>query len=172
MRAMQEGSDDVDFSRKHNTLNPYEAYKHSMVPGPWVVQYGLPKATEMAIKARQDFVEDMMLQADINMKKAAKATTYRESRKWLRWAHYYFGMAMHPIMDGHSPPHGPWKVYTLTTIPGLDLALLGMHHLEESGPPSRSKMVAMRNEIRKYYRRLVPKKWFNFAVKRQSSRIL
>ena len=133
----QSGSRDVDWSGDAyipETINPYEAYKHGMVPGPWVEKYGLEKATTMAKAAAAEFTAS-------NLSKARKLFASNKGWDNLQGL-YYYGMAMHPIMDAQSPAH-QWQVYSLTGIVGLDLYQAKIHNDIESRLPNRAEMKVM-----------------------------
>jgi RHS repeat-associated protein len=85
----QEGSREIDWSPNSifpETFDPLEAYKHSMVPGPWVDMYGLEKATTMAKAAAAEFTAS----------KLAIAKKYFASKYESHWimGFTYYGMAM------------------------------------------------------------------------------
>ncbi|HEX8720127.1 MAG TPA: RHS repeat-associated core domain-containing protein [Pyrinomonadaceae bacterium] len=167
-RAVQRGSRDVDLFMGviPTTLEPAEAYKHAMVPGPWVNLYGAERATKMAQEAATKFIEDQIADAQKHVKEYREETQSRDyaMSKWYE-AHFSFGRAIHTIMDGHSPAHGPWGVYFFTGSP-TDILFAEIHGRSESGPPTAAQMAAMVADIRSQYHRIVREEQYQKAITR------
>jgi hypothetical protein len=129
------------------TLDPQQAYKHAMVPGPWVDEYGLEKATQMAQAAAAEFTKSMLAKAQESFANAAKQKDPDVRYINISVGLKIFGMAIHPIMDAQSPAHKGWQVYRLTGDVGLDVALAYVHYRTESRQPTRAEMKVMRGQI-------------------------
>ena len=139
------------------TLLPGEAPKHAMVPEGWIAIYGsLEKATLEAREAATEFIESNIALAMGEIKAAEEAKLMSHKILHLEHAHFYFGLAMHPIMDGHSPEHKDFQVYRLTGNLLIDIMSLRAHKQGESRSPTDGEMSIMRAHIQSQYRRVFP----------------
>jgi RHS repeat-associated protein len=165
LHEAQRGSREVDMAGGWfpSTMNPAWAYAHSMVPGHWIIWWGKKKARREAIKAQQAFITKHINKARELMERANKGGHYFQKQAWIKEAHFHFGVAMHPVMDFFSPPHGPWIGFFYTGNIVQDIVDNLAHKHAESGPPSSAQMNKMVTVIRAYYLQILPdgvrKKW-------------
>ena len=167
LKAVQYGSAHVDMWQGAIpiTLIPSEAYKHSMVPGPWVKKYGLTEATERAKTAAENFTFEKFSEARASFTLAERGLIFfGDYRTKVREALFLFGMGIHPLMDGQSPAHKPWQVYSLSGKVALDVALLYIHKRIESRQPTTTEMHIMRDMIRSQFRCVVSPEFYDMAT--------
>ena len=91
-----------------------------MILGPWVEEYGLEKATQMAQEAAAQFTRYWLSEAQKTYNAPSSTGDPKVQRYEIQKALFQFGMAIHTIMDAESPAHKPWQVYSLTGNVGYE----------------------------------------------------
>lgn len=156
--STQRGSNEVDAigGLIPITLIPGQAYKHGMVPGGWVDEYGIEEATRRAKKKADEFMEDNIKLAKARLEdsnKAGNSANYRSVTRSM--AFQAFGSAMHPVMDQYSPAHR-WAVYRLHPDLTYEVVMQISHKWMERRRPTAAEMSVMRNQIQAQLLRVLP----------------
>ncbi|MGH9966706.1 MAG: hypothetical protein ACREBG_02570 [Pyrinomonadaceae bacterium] len=126
-------------------------------------EHGLELAKAFAMGAATDFIAGKLLIAK-RLFAEAENVPRSQWRNFVKAALYEFGMAMHTPMDGQSPAHRPWQVYSLSGNVARGVAEAVVHSAIESRPPTSAEMSAMRQQIQSALGQVVSKGFYQMAT--------